>query len=360
MATTAYGVNHPLAVKLWSKKLMREALKETYAQRFMGTSKDSLIYVKDELNKSAGDRIRVGLRMLLSGAGVTGDGTLEGQEEELTTFTDNLFIDQLRHAVRSAGEMSEQRVPFSVRSEAMDGLRDWWADKIDTGFMNQIAGIDSGISIQDSGMQAVTAPSTTTGNSRVVYPPLADHTTEASLSASGTASSLFTVRHFDSAITQAKVAEPLIRPLRVNGQYKYVAFLHPYSVHQLRTDSTANRITWYDVMRARVQGGEMENPIFNGALGEYNQVIIHESTRVPLAPSTTTVRRNVLCGAQAACFGTGQRDTGAQMKWVEEYFDYENQLGVAASMIWGLKKSIFNAIDFGTIVMPTNEFSGRP
>ena len=115
MATTAYGVNHPLAVKLWSKKLMREALKETFMSRFMGTSKDSLIQVKDETNKSAGDRVRVGLRMQLSGTGVVGDGTLEGNEESLTTYSDDLMINQLRHAVRSDGEMSEQRVPFSVR-----------------------------------------------------------------------------------------------------------------------------------------------------------------------------------------------------------------------------------------------------
>ena len=98
MATTDYGVNHPLAVKLWSKKLIREALKETYISRFMGTSKDSLVYVKDELNKSAGDRIRVGLRMQLTGQGIVGDGTLEGNEEALTTYTDDLLIDQLRHA----------------------------------------------------------------------------------------------------------------------------------------------------------------------------------------------------------------------------------------------------------------------
>ncbi len=111
---------------------MRETLKETYVSRFMGRTKDSLIYVKDDLAKSAGDRIRVGLRMQLTGTGVQGDGTLEGQEEALATFTDNLFIDQIRHAVRSDGEMSEQRVAFSVREEALDGLRDWWADKIES------------------------------------------------------------------------------------------------------------------------------------------------------------------------------------------------------------------------------------
>ena len=31
MATTSYGVNDALAVKLWSKKLAVEALKETWA-----------------------------------------------------------------------------------------------------------------------------------------------------------------------------------------------------------------------------------------------------------------------------------------------------------------------------------------
>src|SRR3990167_9454949 len=140
MANTSYGVNDALAVKLWAKKLFREALKETYVSRFMGTTSGSLVQVKNELNKSAGDRIRFGLRMQLSGAGVTGDGTLEGNEEALTTYNDNVLIDQLRHAVRSGGEMSEQRVPFSVRDEAMSGLRDWWADRIDTAFFNHIAG----------------------------------------------------------------------------------------------------------------------------------------------------------------------------------------------------------------------------
>tara|TARA_R110001583_G_scaffold37058_19_gene121352 strand:+ start:110 stop:250 length:141 start_codon:yes stop_codon:yes gene_type:complete len=39
------------------------------------------------------------------------------------------------------------------------------------------------------------------------------------------------------------------------------------------------------------------------------------------------------------------------MTWVEELFDYENELGVAAGMIYGLKKTVYNSIDFGTVVM---------
>jgi len=39
------------------------------------------------------------------------------------------------------------------------------------------------------------------------------------------------------------------------------------------------------------------------------------------------------------------------MSWVEELFDFENQLGVAAGCIWGLKKMTFNNADFSTITM---------
>lgn len=361
MATTAYGVNHPLAVKLWSKRLMREALKETFVSRFMGTSKDSLIYVKDDLSKSAGDRIRAGLRMQLNGAGISGDGTLEGNEEALTTYTDDVFIDQLRHAVRSDGEMSEQRVPFSVREEALDGLRDWWADRIDTAFFNQIAG-NTSASAKFTGMQAASAPTSAAGNTRIIYGSGATSTTASytqTTSASAAAKGLhFSPACIDLAVNQAKIASPLIRPLRIQGQYKYVMFIHPNQVRQLRTNNSANTVTWYDIMRARVQGGELNsNPIFNGALGEYNGVILHESTRLPGWDTATangnSTKKAVLCGAQAACFATGRRDSDQQMKWVEELFDYENQLGVSAAMIWGMKKTVFNSIDFATIVIPT-------
>jgi len=98
----------------------------------MGKDSNSVIQITEDLSKSAGDRVRNILRMLLSGDGVAGDGTLEGNEESLTTFTDDVFIDQLRHAVRSGGKMSEQRIPFSVREEARLGLQDWWSDRFDT------------------------------------------------------------------------------------------------------------------------------------------------------------------------------------------------------------------------------------
>lgn len=86
MSTTAYPVNHPLAVKLWSKKIAREALKETFAYKFMGSGSNNLIQVFDDTQKGAGDTIYVPLRMQLNGRGVDENDALEGNEEALVTL----------------------------------------------------------------------------------------------------------------------------------------------------------------------------------------------------------------------------------------------------------------------------------
>src|SRR5436190_188062 len=116
MAQSEWATNDPSAQKLFSKKLEREALKATFIGGFVGEGSNALIQIKNELKKSAGDKVTTTLRMQLNGRGVRGDNTLEGNEEKLTTYTDSLTIDQLRHAVRSKGKASEQRVPWSMRA----------------------------------------------------------------------------------------------------------------------------------------------------------------------------------------------------------------------------------------------------
>lgn len=49
--------------------------------------------------------------------------------------------------------------------------------------------------------------------------------------------------------------------------------------------------------------------------------------------------------------GFGQDNGPDKMSWVEELFDYNNELGVSCGWISGLKKSRFNSADFGTIVL---------
>ncbi len=343
MATTQYGVGHPLAVKLWSRKLFTEALKQTYLEKFIGNTSNSLIQRFDDTSKGPGDRITIPLRMQLSGSGVGGDGTLEGNEEALTTYSDNLLIDQLRHAVRTDGRMSEQRVTFNMREEARLGLQDWWADRIDTALFNQLGG-NSGISDNKySGSNATLAPD----SSHILYPN--GTTTEAQV-ASASASNAMSLKFIDYAVEKANVLSPMIRPIKVNGENKFVMFIHPYQATDLRTNTNTGQ--WLDIQKAAMSGGQIsQNPIYTGALGEYNGVILHVSTRVPTI--TAGVYRGIFCGAQAAAIGFGQDNSENKMTWVEELFDFKNQFGVAAGMIWGAKKTRFNSLDFGVVVVPT-------
>lgn len=345
MALTTYSVNNALAVKTWAAKLFHEALSITYASKFIGTTSDSLIQLRQELSKGPGDQITVGLRMQLAADGVLGDGVLEGNEEALVTYSDALLINQLRNAVRSAGKMSEQRVTFSIREEAMMGLKDWWAGRIDYALFNQLGGNTAQTDLRYTGGNATIAPTST----HFVYPD--GDTSEADV-ASSSSSSKMTLTLIDYAVEKAKTLAPLIRPVMVNGDPMYVLFLHPYQVTDLRTNTSTGQ--WLDIQKAVITGGKIgDNPIFTGAIGMYNNVVIHETIRVPLAPGQTTVYRGIFCGAQAAIMGFGQNNSQNKMTWNEELFDFGNQLGVAAGMIFGIKKAVFNSSDFSTLILPT-------
>jgi N4-gp56 family major capsid protein len=354
MAKTEFGVNDPLSNKLWSKTLLSEAVEESYIGRFIGKSKDSLIYRQDELSKNAGDRIRIGLRMRLDGDGVQGDAPVEGYEEDLTRYYDDLLINQLRHGTRSAGQMSEQRVPYDMRAEGKDALKEWWTDRFDTAFFNQICGYTPQTDTKYTGNNAALS-ATSTHIIRV-----GNGGDDASLS--NAADNKFTLSVVDACVALAPTlhqlnGEPMIRPIMLGGEKKYVMFLHDYQVRDMRTSTTTGQ--WLDIQKAATSGGERyKSDIFTGAIGEYNGVILHKATRVTpgVANAGTTVantRRAVFCGAQSATIAFGSRNGIDKMTWKEEYFDYENQLGIVAGAIFGLKKMQFNSKDFGTIIVPT-------
>lgn len=326
MALTEFAVNHPLANKLYSKKLLHESLKETWFSKFIGTEQDSLIQLLPDTKKSAGDKVTYGLRVLLTGDGVQGDETLEGNEENLIFYDDSMLINQLRHAVRSKGKMSEQRVPYSVRDEARQGLTDWFSDRLDTCFMNQLSGNTNITDTKWTGNNAAVA----TDNSHWIYATgVVGTDAETSLSAS----SVFSLTLIDRAVVKAKTLSPRIRPLRIGGEEKYVCFIHPYQHYQLRASTATGQ--YMDIQKAALQGGQRTgNPIYTGAIAEYNNVIFHESTRVPWGttaqdsttktPSAvTSVGRAIFCGAQAGVCGVGQdTSTGLGATWKEEMFDW--------------------------------------
>ena len=95
MAMTDFALNDQLAVQRWSTSLAIEAAKKSYFSKFMGKGLDNIIVLKDELNKSAGEKITVGLRTKLAEPGIEGDAVIEGHatgEEALSFFNDYIKV----------------------------------------------------------------------------------------------------------------------------------------------------------------------------------------------------------------------------------------------------------------------------
>ena len=352
MSILSFGTNDASTVKVWSKSTNREVLPKTLVGKFMGEGAGSICQIKDELTKSAGDRIRMNIQYLLSARGRTGNEVLEGNEEAPDFQTDDITIDQLRNAVRFYGRMDKQRVVYDARRDGRDQLSDWYADRLDVSFLNHVCGNTAETDTAYTALNATVAPST----NNILWAGSA--TSYATLGSGDT----FDLTYVDKAVTRAKTLhhlydQPIIRPVKIAGSDYYVLVLHPHQVKAMRANTSTGQ--WLDIQKAAMQGGKVsDNPIFSGALGVYNGVIFFESPRIPLGSDTTTAvastRSAVLLGAQSAWCGYG-RDGGRAERyvWNEETFDFGNEHGVAVSLIYGMKKAIFNSKDLSTIVIGT-------
>ena len=309
MATTTFGVNDALAVKLWSKKLAVEALKATSIAPLIGTSADSIIQRKEELSRGPGDKVTFGLRTQLTGDGVTEGEVLQGNEESLTTYADSVFINELSHAVRMKGEtrIDQKRVPFNLRNEARSGLRDWYAKRMSVSFFNQVCSNTAETRTKYTGLQATTAYST--GRR------LACNATTSTAAESLASSDKFQLKYIDYAVEVAKTSTATtgpLRPVMVKGEEKYVLYLHPYQVTDLRTDaSTAGN--WFDIQKAGIQGGNIsKNGIYTGALGEYNGVVLRSAFDVAAATNSRPGWRSPTPGAR---YSWGRRLASSASPW---------------------------------------------
>lgn len=362
MASTSFAVNDAYAVKLWAKELSVEAIKYTDIAPLIGTNAGSVIHKKEETEKGKGDQVTFGLRLQLAQDGFTENELAEGNGEALTIYTDQLTINELMGVVgvKSDRTIDQQRVPFDLRVEARDGLADWWAKRLSVSFFNQVCGNNNETRTKYTGLQAVTVPSA----GRQMW--------QGSLTADEQLLNVntMTLGMIDKAVENARTQTPVVRPINATGrsdigdyyenitQGKYICYLHPYQVTDLRTNTSTGQ--WLDIQKAAMTGGEItRNPIYIGALGEYNHVILKSSFDVTTGVNSTTaaaiatVRRAVLLGAQAAVIGYGMKHAGGKYLWNEELFDHKRRLEVSALGVWGVKKARFNGIDYGVIVMST-------
>lgn len=348
MTEFATGGDH--TVKIWSKKTWYEAKKGAFFfNKFLGTNEDSIMYMAKDLEKTAGDNIVYDLLVEMAGDGITGDDDLEGNEEALSFYQDNVKINQLRHA-HIFGRMSQQRTIHNLRKDGQWALSRWWSNKLEEYMFRYLCG--------DTTLTFAGNTAREFDSDHVTYAGESSHNSEATL----VSGDEFALEDIDIAKEIATTAEYPMRPVRIDGDDYFVVVLHPYSVTDLRLSIAAggtSGIKWHEIQQYANQRG-LKNPIFNGSLGVYNKCIIYESHRIhsPL----TGVRRNLFLGAQAGVFALGnaydkmgQKKAGSNnyVSWVEKNRDYENKRGLAAGMTFGMQKCRFNDLDFGVVTIPS-------
>lgn len=397
MADTIIAAGDPLAVTLYSELTYAQAIRYTTATKLcaVGLSKDDpsniVQYFEDTADK-AGDTVKYDLIYNVFGPGIAGDNTIAGNEQPLTFSQAIVTINQLRQSILLKGMMSQQRVPFSLRDKAKNTDANWLRQMIEFGLMNQAAGntgaatlpyvgstgVDSG-QYNYTGMQAPNAPS---NDGHWIFPGGAS--SEATVG--GGPQYAFTLDLIPNAVafmqgtSQIPIKPVVINDLEISG----VCFINHLQVKDLKKQYDSGQ--WGNIMGMAMQGGQVQgNPIFTGAIGVFDNVVIHQNAYLPwgdgltlttnqmLNPTTgqyvpapnslygitssTNVGRGVIMGAQAVALAVGIADGSAdaplRVKWVEEPLDANNQLRVTAGMIFGFSKTQFNGSDYGVVTFST-------
>jgi len=354
MAVTHFGTNDAQAIKLWSTVTMREALKATMMNKLMGSGKRAIIQRLTELEKSAGDQIKYDLLMQMTGNGVEGDNRMRDHEEALVYYQDSVKIDQLRNA-HAFRRMSQQRTLHDMRMDAKSNLADWFAGKFDTYGFNYLCG-NTGFSF------AGNTPTNPDSDHYIISGDVASTGVIATDEGSLGNNDQIQLADMDYAKEAAKTLTPPLRPAQIEGGEYYVVILHPYSVTDIRLDVANSAYTDWPTIQMYANKRGLKNPIFTGALGVYNGMILMESTYLPsfTGAAAGTVRRNLFLGAQAGVFAMGSAYDGIEkermgkdnlMSWYEQTDDFGNEKAISVGSIFGMKATLFNSKDYGKIVI---------
>lgn len=358
MATTAFGTNDAKTQKKWSTTLAVDTRKASYFEnRFIGTSDNHVIQKKTELEGESGDKISFDLCVQMRNKPTYGDNRLEGKEESMRFYTDQVVIDQVRHAASAGGKMSRKRVAHDMRAICKERLGDYFARLVDELFFMYLSGA-RGINedfIEDTSYTGFAGNLFTAPDSEhLLYSGAA--TSKASLVASDKMVKATIERALNKAeMMQARNPDAANMVAVKNGdEEQYVVVMSPDQAYDLRVADTTG---WLDIQKAAAAAEGKSNPIFKGGLGMIGGAVLHKHKSVIRfsdygAGANVNAARALLLGRQAAVVAYGTSG-GMRYSWEEETKDYNNEPTVASGFIGGMKKTQFNGRDFGAISIDT-------
>jgi N4-gp56 family major capsid protein len=306
--------------QIWAADLFAQAENLTFWHAWEGPPGSSMPIVRrDELTAQDGDTIKLDIVMSLTGAGQTGDTTaVEGNEEQLKFRQISMTVEALSHGVRWT-KKGKILIDHDMRTIAEAQLAKWLAGKMDDSVFNELS-----------------------GNGATTMPTLNKYAMGSATSRATIADGNTTGRLTLSGITEIKAyaqADRKIEPIKtMDGNEWFGMVIHPYAAMSLKRDDTS----WAQAQRdAQLRGSD--NPLFTGAVGVWDGVILYVNNRVPNSTNgSVNTADNVFFGAQALA-----RAYAYYPDWTEEYFDYGREQGIATYVIKGDKLITFDLTTAG-------------
>lgn len=370
---TLIGTNDPQAVKKWSLVMADAINKSSYfSKKFVGKGKNSRLPIQriDDLQSGAGDEVTVDLLMPMNMEPRIGDETLDGHEQPLKYFTDRLRIDQVRGGADLGSRMTKKRTLRDLRQDAKRVNTDWWKrlhDELYFIYLSGSRGTGGGYIWSATNPFFQVNPLTAPDAMHQMYGGAA--TSKASLVATDTMG----LRVIDKAVAKAETMggdgtdELSMIPVSINGGDHYICLMHTFQADALRQNAGPGG--WLDIQKAAAAAEGAKNPIFTGAMGMYNDVILHKHRNVIRfndygAGADLPAARALFLGAQAAMVAFGDNETGTRYAWTEEPKDHGNSVAIGTHAIMGVKKATYKSKDGSTVrdfgVMAVDTYCADP
>lgn len=370
-------LNGNLAERRWlSDEYVTPYLRQSGFDRYMGSGTDAIIRLLRGTDIGNGAKsVVMPLVGLLRGDGVSGSQVLEGNEEDMDTYADEIRVTYRRNGVK-VPKSESYKTTLDLLRVARPRLRDWAANKVlKKGLIQQMQGIVvPGIAVTESDGSTYQGPDSvvpyaqaTAGQRNTFVTNNSDRilfgADIANASSGVMATALATIDSTNDKLTAAAISKvkriaqatatidatsannisPITPYSTREGDEMYVYFAHPLSFRDLRNDPAM-----VDALKhAEVRG--KDNPLFRAGDLMWDGVVIREMHDMEViagaGASGIDVAHNFLAGQSALAVAYGEEPRII----TDRDQDYQFRPAVAVQELIGIKKTSFAGRQYGGV-----------
>lgn len=352
---------------VWKRDFLKSYTRMSGFSPYMGRSSSSIIRILSELRSEAGATINVPLILELRGRGVEGAEVLEGNEEEMENFGDQVRVNWKRNGV-VVPKSTSFKTEIDLLNAARERLVIWAKNRLRDDLINALQSVivpgtfdSDGSQLADSAVLYATSTAAqrnaylTANNDRMLFGIDPNNSVSnnwaTSLGNVDTTADRMSAAVIDIAKSLAKETTNNPNGMAINpyqsdataGREWYVMFMGSRAFGQATRDPLIAQAD-----RDARERGVDSNPIFQGGDRIYNGVILREIPElrpIPGGAAGAMVDRSFLCGAGAIALAYGQDPTPKS----DRDRDYGFRPGVAIEELRGQKKTSFAGVTYGMV-----------